>query len=174
MEQQVENLAGSNQVAALQMKMALEAKVKSGLGWFFWIAGLSIINSIIFLMDGNLTFVVGLGATQFVDGIVSALAADLSAKGGTIVYLIGGFLNLTLAGIFALAGFLGKKKHRWAVITGGILYVLDAVLLSIFGDWLGVAFHALALWGIWRGLQAIILLRKLDQPPVMPSVPVLP
>ncbi len=46
-----------------------EAAVKSGANWFVWIAILSIINSVIVTMNGNLNFIIGLGITQIVDAL---------------------------------------------------------------------------------------------------------
>jgi len=82
--------------------------------------------------------------------------------------------DVLLSGFFIGAGFLGRGGHRWAVITGIILYALDAILLVIFTSWLGVVFHLLALAGLFGGLIALTNLKKLDQPPSSPSVPVLP
>ena len=42
----------------------LHARGTSGAGWFFWIAALSLINSIILLSGGDRHFVVGLGVTS--------------------------------------------------------------------------------------------------------------
>lgn len=35
-------------------------QAKSGANWFFWIAGMSIFNSLIQLLGGSLNFVIGL------------------------------------------------------------------------------------------------------------------
>ena len=54
---------------AIEGKLKIESKFKSGASWFFWIAGLSIINSIILLAGGQWNFIVGLGVTQIIDVI---------------------------------------------------------------------------------------------------------
>lgn len=151
------------QGALLQKKFALEARLRSGINWFFWIGGLSIINSIIYFLDGSLTFVVGLGATQFVDGFAGAVAKDLSSSGATLIRIIGFSLDLGIAGIFIAAGLLGRKRYRWAVITGMVLYTFDAIIFLLVGGWLAVAFHGLALWGLWGGLKAIGDLNAVEQ-----------
>ena len=38
---------------AIEEKLKTERRFKSGANWFFWIAGLSIINSIILLAGGK-------------------------------------------------------------------------------------------------------------------------
>ncbi|MGI8656220.1 MAG: hypothetical protein ACR2LC_13505 [Pyrinomonadaceae bacterium] len=48
----------------------------SGANWFFWIAALSMINSVVLLMNGQWNFLAGLGITQLIDGIAIALAKD--------------------------------------------------------------------------------------------------
>src|SRR5688572_28411552 len=49
----------------------LEMRLKSGASWFYWIAGLSIINSIAALSGAGWGFIVGLGVTQIVDEFAS-------------------------------------------------------------------------------------------------------
>ena len=58
----------------LAVREAVDAQMKKGANWFFWIAGLSVVNSVILLMEGDRHFVVGLGVTQLVNAI--ALEAD--------------------------------------------------------------------------------------------------
>jgi len=47
----------------------LENQVRSGASWFFWIAGLSVINAVILLAGGSWNFLIGLGITQFVSAL---------------------------------------------------------------------------------------------------------
>ncbi len=148
------------ETASVQQKLLLENQIKNGVNWFFWIAGLSLINSVIYSAGGTLSFVVGLAATQFVDGIMTAIANEIG--GGIIVRGIGLVVNAGIAGIFAGAGVLGRKKHRWAVIVGMVLYVLDGLVFLAFGDFLPAAFHAFALFGLWRGQKAIGDLKALE------------
>ncbi len=152
----------------LQARLVLEAKRRNGINWFYWIAGLSLLNTVIFLFGGSLTFVVGLAATQFVDGFMSALAADLGTP--TLPLLIAFILDLIIAGVFVAAGYLGRKGYQWVVVAGMGLYLLDALLLVVFQEWLAVAFHAYALWGLWQGLQAIQGLKRLEAGGI-PSLP---
>src|SRR5207245_2159091 len=46
-----------------------EQVVKSGANWFVWIAGLSVVNSIVGMSGGHLHFIFGLGITQIVDAL---------------------------------------------------------------------------------------------------------
>ncbi len=143
-------------------RKSLEAAARSGVNWFFWIAGLSVLNSAVFLMGGRISFVVGLGMTQFVDGFISAIANQAGGQAALTVRIIGFVLNLCITGIFVVAGILGRRMVRWAVIVGMVIYALDALLFASFGEWLSVGFHAFALWGLWNGLKAMNGLRELD------------
>lgn len=143
--------------------LALENQIKSGANWFFVIAGLSALNSIIFFSGGSIIFVVGLGVTQFIDGLVSVLVEEVGIGAGTIFQVIGLGLDCVFAGGFAICGILGRKKLRWAVITGMVLYGLDAILCLAFGDWLSTLFHIFALFGLWKGQKAIAELALLEK-----------
>jgi hypothetical protein len=159
---------------AYQTRLTLETKARNGVNWFFWIAGLSMINTIVYLAGGNLTFIVGLGATQFVDGITTGLIQEIGSGSTTILRLAALAIDIGLTGIFVVAGLLGRRKYRWALISGMILYVLDAGLFIWVGDILGIAFHALALWGLWGGLRAMNALKKLaiSQPATEAPTPI--
>lgn len=160
------------QLALIQKKLALENKFKSGVNWFYSIAGFSILNSLLSALGQNIAFVVGLGATQLVDAFAYVLVDDL---GSDFKYLktIGYVINLLIAGIFVLMGKLAKKRRRGAIITGMVLYALDAILLILFKDFLGLIFHGLALFGIWGGLKALNLLEELEKDPSVPSLEVI-
>jgi hypothetical protein len=135
----------ANQAAQLQV-MRLHQQAASGARWFFWIAGLSIINACIHAGGSKTTFLIGLGVTQ----IVSAIArhADSLAAG------VGLALNVFIAGVFIIFGVFAGKRHSWAFVTGMILYALDGVLMVLFRDLPGTAFHVLALVFIFMGFKA--------------------
>ncbi len=142
------------QLAAMQGKLALAGRMRAGIGWFYWIAGLSLVNSGAYFFGATLTFVVGLGFTQFIDAIMSAVAKELG-EGWGLLRPAGLVLDVLIAGVFVLIGYLGRKGIRWLVIAGMVLYALDAVLLLLLKDFFAVAFHGWALYGIWTGLKAM-------------------
>jgi hypothetical protein len=125
---------------------ALLAQLKGGASWFYWIAGLSIINSIAALSGSGWGFIVGLGVTQIFD----AIARDM-AGGAKSVALV---LDLLAGGIFILFGVFAHKRHTWSFVVGMILYALDGLLFLLVGDWLGLGFHGFVLFCLFRGLQA--------------------
>ena len=50
----------------------LAAQTTNGASWFYWIAGLSAINSVVYLSGSDWSFLAGLGLTQLADGFVDA------------------------------------------------------------------------------------------------------
>src|SRR5215467_594743 len=78
------------------------ARTQSGANWFFWIAGLSLVNSVILMVGGKWSFLAGLGVTQIIDALAGALSDKLGA-GATAFAL---FLDLCAAGVIVLFGVL--------------------------------------------------------------------
>jgi hypothetical protein len=122
------------------------ARLRSGASWYYWIAALSLINSIAALSGSSWGFIVGLGITQVVDAFGEGFGA-----GGKVVALA---LNLVVAGIFVLFGVFAHKRHAWAFIVGMVLFGLDGVIFVLVQDWLGVGFHVFVLFMLFRGMQA--------------------
>jgi hypothetical protein len=156
--------SATTQIAVSQKRFTLEKQIKGGISWFFWIAGLSLLNSVIFLAaGGSIRFLVGLGTTWFIDSFMSALARNINSGTGTVIRVIGFGLDFLFAGIFVVSGVLGQKRFRWAIITGMVLYALDGLISLAFRDWKGAIFHAIALIGLWSGLRAINSLALLEK-----------
>jgi predicted nucleic acid-binding Zn ribbon protein len=157
-------------VDTAQRRLALEQRLKNGANWFFWIAGLSAINSILYATGSTTSFIFGLGVTQVVDVFVAALVQELGA-GSEVVRVIGWGANLLIVGFIILLGVLGRKRQRWAMILGMALYLVDALILLYFKDYLSAVFHAYALFGLWTGFRAIKLLEEFEKVnfPVVPS-----
>lgn len=130
---------------------ATVAQAKSGANWFYWIAGLSLINTLIFLFGGAWSFFAGLGVTQIIDAVVSQLTPD---SGVSALKIIAVLVDVTIAGVFLMFGLYANKFHIWAFIAGMILYLLDGLLLLVFGAFLPAGFHLFALFMIFRGLTA--------------------
>lgn len=129
----------------------LENRVKGGANWFYWIAGLSLVNSLIFLFGGNWSFFAGLGVTQILDAIVDQLIAPGQFSAVKIIFFT---IDVLIAGVFLLCGLWANKFHVWAFVLGMILYVLDAILLLILGAYLPAGFHVFVLFMIFRGFSA--------------------
>ena len=145
-------------------RQQLEQRLKSGGSWFYWIAALSLVTSIISLMGSGWAFLVSLGVTQFIDAVANHVAPDWGVGFKAVAF---GF-DLLAAGLFALLGYFANKRHEWAFVAGMALYGLDALLCGLVGLWLGLAFHAYVLYNLFGGYKACSRLAELDQqaPPV--------
>ena len=125
---------------------ASEGQLKGGASWFYWIAGLSLVNSIAAFTGGDWRFILGLGITRMIDGFGQSLEG-----GGKMVVLV---LDVLAAGLFILFGVLAHKRHTWAFVVGMVLFALDGLIALIVQDWLGLGFHAFVLFCLFRGFQA--------------------
>jgi hypothetical protein len=147
--------------ASPETERLLKAQLGGG-GWFFWIAGLSLINSIAIATGANFSFVVGLGLTAMVDGIFHSPDLHLPV----LAYIFDAFV----LGFFVLLGFFARKGKLWAFITGFVLYALDALIYALLPEspeWLPIGFHAFVLFSIWGGMQATRKLRRVAAPAVL-------
>ena len=118
----------------------------------FWIAGLSILNSIIGLTGGGVNFILGLGASQIIDALASIAAEDI---GSSIVLVIGFVVSALIAGVFVVFGLFARKGKKWAFIIGMIPYALDGLIFISVGDLLSIGFHLFALFGLYGGIKAL-------------------
>lgn len=140
----------------VRRELLMEKKINGAVNWFYWIAGLSVINTVVLFFDGNVSFVIGLGITQLIDGF----AYDISDQFGVISIICGIVINLLIAGTFVFLGIMAKKLKKWSFISGMILYGLDTIIFLIFNDFYGMAFHIVALVCIYNGFKA---LKKSDE-----------
>ena len=128
----------------------LDKKIKTGGAWLYWIAGLSVINSVIVLSGSNWGFVLGLTMTQVIDYVCRGIATEFG-WGAKIFALV---LDLAIAGFFVALGVIARRRRTWPFIVGLVLYGIDTLLTLFTGIWLGVLWHAWALTCIVIGLRA--------------------
>lgn len=137
-------------------------RVQSAARWFWWIAGLSVIDSVIIHSGGDFNFVVGLGFMQLIDGVfqnVKPLAFVLDA---------------VAAAFFFFAGYFAIRGQFWAFVVGGIAYVCDGAIYALVGDWLPLGFHVFALFSIFTGAKELRAKIKCAQQTSVQEPPVLP
>ncbi len=134
---------------------------KSGYGWFFWIAALSIVNSAIVLAGAELSFIIGLGLTQLIDGISMGVVEEIGADSKTVVSTIAFILDVIVAGSFAMWGVFAKKGFRWAYVVGMVLYAFDGLIFLLVMDVMSIGFHIFALVCLFKGFKACGELKKL-------------
>jgi hypothetical protein len=137
----------------------LEARMKSGANWFYWIAALSLVTSVISLAGGTWGFFISLGVTQLIDGVALAFAAEMGWGFKVVAFVF----DLVAVGLFALIGYFANKRYGWVFLAGMIIYALDALVFILARHWLGLAFHAYALYSMYGGYKAIVALTELDR-----------
>jgi len=128
----------------------LTQSFKSGANWFYWIAGLTIVTSVIAFGGGGIRFLISLGITQIIDGVAQAI----STEGGGAARVVALVLSLLISGVFIIFGWLANQKMLWAYIVGMVLFGLDGLLSLVAQDWIGVIAHGVVLFFLFRGFQA--------------------
>ncbi len=147
--------SGSSTTAIVEQKLRAEQIVKSGAGWFLAIAGLSMLNSVLTMSGTHFHFIFGLGVTEIVDAV--------GRQSGTTGSALGLIVNVFIAGLFLLLWNFARKGEKWAFLAGMALYAVDGMILIPFKDFLGVAFHAYALFRIYHGMQGLPVLEELQR-----------
>jgi hypothetical protein len=137
-------------------KLDLEQRVKSGASWFYWIAGLSMVNSIAPILGLGIGFYFGLGITEWIDRHIG------HAEGGGTAMALG--LDAAAAGLLILFGVFANKGRAWAFIMGMALLALDSAIvarsaLAYTSEWISFGFHVFALFCIFAGYRASRALR---------------
>lgn len=151
-------------IRMLEAKLRVEHEIKSGANWFYWIAGLSLINSVIMMFGGGWSFIIGLGLTQLVDAVAAISAENIGSDIGMVVKAVAFVMNIAIAGIVAGFGVFAHKRHKWAFLVGMVLYALDGLIFLWVGDYWGMGFHLFALVGLYRGVRSLAKLAALEKP----------
>ena len=120
---------------------ALQGKVNAGASWFYWVAGLSLINLFAAALGTQWAFIFALNSAH----ILSAVAQQMP-----LLYLA----SFALIGLMAACGYFARRPSRIAFMLGMALYALDGLLLIYGKSWLNLIFHGYALYSLWNGLQA--------------------
>jgi hypothetical protein len=149
-----------------QAVASAEARITRGANWFYWIAGLSLVNSLGSIGEAKWSFPLGLGITQVVDGV----AAGFQSRAATVV---GFCLDLFAAILVVLVGYLARR-YRWAYLLGMVAYGLDGLINLAFSDWIGLAFHAFALVSMLPGVKAFKERAALAPQPEATGAPIQP
>jgi hypothetical protein len=128
--------------------------VQSAARWFWWIAGLSLVNTVLFHSGSSTNFVIGLAMTT--------LASAAFANNMPVAI---GLAGITI-GFYFLVGLYAQRSKLWAFYLGLAVYVLDGLIYVLFQDWMSVAFHGLAAFFIFKGIARV---RELAQSTVQAS-----
>ena len=143
---------------AVLARVALVKRVENGGRWFYWIAGLSTVNFVFFVLGSDTGFALGTAIDWFLQGIVEELADPSLAW----------IAHVVVIALFAFLGLRATAGAQWAFIVGGLIYTLDALIFLLVGDWIGIVVHAIALFAIVSGTIAV---RQLRSAPPVASLP---
>lgn len=141
----------------------LEQAFRSGANWFYWIAGLSLVNSAGQLFGAQWGFVLGLGVTQIIDAIAASIAQEAEGA-ATAVKLVAFGLDVVIAGFFVALGVLANRRCGWSFYVGMAIYFLDGLIFLAVGNFLGVGFHGFVLFCLFSGVGALKKLQALAPP----------
>ena len=122
--------------------------IQSAARWFWWIAGLSLVNIVMSRSGSHTSFVMGLGSTTLADSLLQGRAS------------LGYAVDALALALFVLLGIKAREGQLWAFYAGIILYALDGLIFVLVRDWMPVAFHGLALFYLARGAIALIAARQ--------------
>lgn len=120
--------------------------VRHGADWFFGLAALSVINSLIVYFYNIPNTPIALGITQWLDGTNTGIKAAMTG-GGLVV-------NLLIAGVLAAFGLLARRGSDLAFVVGMFLYVVDSFLMIGARDFFGFGVHLIGLFFLFKGLLA--------------------
>ena len=140
---------------------ALFERGQKGAGWFYWIAVLSLINTVMVLSGSDTSFALGLGLTLISDSIATAVSKQ--AGGDLTAVLIAVGFDAVVLGMVVACGWLSRKRILPIFALGMALYLLDGLLCLLLGSILCIAIHAFALWSMWTGFAAYRQLNVLER-----------
>src|SRR3989442_281075 len=150
--------AGATVTSRDLLRFQLVQRRLSGGAWFYWIGGASILNSVLNAAGTQWGLVVGLGVTYLVDGFAEGLSNTVR----TPIYAF--IIDIAIAGGFLLIGRAARRgRLGWYAIGTG-LYLLDGLLFVLAEDFLGIAVHAIAIYGLVSGWRAARTLKRVEAP----------
>lgn len=128
----------------------LTDRYRSGANWFYCIAALTLVTSMISLLGGGWRFFLSLEITQMIDGI-SLYAADRFGEAAKVIAIV---LDIFIAALFAGIAYLANKRQLWAYIAGMVLFLFDTLLSILIFDWLAIIVHGFVMVMLIRGFIA--------------------
>jgi hypothetical protein len=138
------------------LRFQLVQRRANGGAWFYWIGGASILNSVLNAAGTQWGLALGLGVTYLIDG----LAQGFSNTVRTPIYAF--IIDIVIAGGFLLIGRAARRGNLGWYVVGIALYALDGLLFVLVQDFLGIAVHAIAIYGLISGWRAARSLKQLE------------
>jgi hypothetical protein len=135
----------------------LQRRLNGG-AWFYWIGGASILNSVLNAAGTQWGLALGLGVTYLIDELARVSSTTLR----TPIYAF--IIDVAIAGSFLLIGRVARRGNLSWYAVGIGLYLLDGLLFVLVNDILGIAVHAIAIYGLISGWRATRSLKQLEAP----------
>ena len=142
--------SGKNEELGAGLKS--EGQFKSGANWFFWIAAMSLINSLAMKFGISWNFIIGLGSTQIIDSIAMS-AKEISPD--IVFQALILFMDLGFAALFVVFGLMAQKRSLDSFEVGMVFYAIDSLMFLLVFDILGIIFHGIALFFLYRGWKGL-------------------
>lgn len=131
----------------------LKSAGDNGANWFFWIAALSLVNTIVAHSGGDRHFIVGLAVTFLVDLIGREIVKDHPESASVVLAIAVGF-SLFVDAFVVLFGVISRQRWLWVYGIGMFMYLLDGILYALLGDFLSAGFHVYALLSMFQGFKS--------------------
>ncbi|MEO0452791.1 MAG: GYF domain-containing protein [Verrucomicrobiota bacterium] len=137
------------------------ATFQSGAYWFYWIAGLTVLNAILIAVSSPVILALGLGAAE----LVSWMAYDVETGeiDSTMMWIAVGVaivLSLLMAGI----GWMASQGNRIIYLVGMVIVALDTIfyIFPIFSI-IALAVHGYALYAMFNGFAALQKIEEIEK-----------
>jgi hypothetical protein len=142
---------------------------RNAASWFWWIAGLSLVNSVAAILQLDYAMILGLGVTQIADAILAGILKETSGGIAVMAKLIHLVEVLVAAGFFYLMGVKARAMRVWAYTLGMLVYSADAAIFLLVQDWVGVGFHVFVLFMLFGGYSLTKAIRAAQAAPGLPA-----
>jgi len=144
----------------------IDTRLKSVASWFYWIVGLSLLNTAISMMGSDRAFSLGLGITQIIDVVAKdfGVVSEASGDSASPMQIAGWVVNLLILGFFVFLGItLTRRRAAWALWTGVIIYGLDSLIFLIGPQVISLAIHAFVLFKLSQGFGILKEAREITK-----------
>jgi len=143
---------------ALDAGLKSEQHFKMGASWFYWIAALTLVNSLAMKLGVSWEFVLGLGMTRIVD--LLAMMVQDTTSGVMVFQAFIVALDVGFAALFAAIGYTAQKGSADSYEVGLVFYAFDSLLFLLSFDIIGIVLHGVALFFLFRGWRALKNMQK--------------
>lgn len=146
----------ADELDAAARRPSLQRSIDVGSMWLAAVAGVTLANVMLSLLDSTWRLFVGLMSAR--------LILHFMKDAGAWQYVAGTFICLALAGVFALLWTYARRGHAWAFLTGLVLYALDFLLNLLGPRPFTVGFQLVGLFFILQGYRAARAMLKEPSP----------